>query len=184
MDLYREIELNDPAVVRKELEKVIKISVFSKRSDVERTDKLILLDKWKVDLTEMYSTEELTLMYKTLEKEEKRDSVILTKTTGTIALTIAIIALIMDAFIVDGNDGFLFFTVIITKIMAMIVIYIAMFNSFRINNLEQKQEESRRVYLPVIKAALNLNSEGGNWYAVATFFIYPILKKQLAYVRW
>lgn len=162
MDLYREIELNDPAVVRKELEKVIKISVFSRRIDVKRTDKLILLDKWKVDLTEMYSTEELNLMYKTLEKEEKRDSVILTKSIGTIALTIAIIALIMDTFIVDEDEGFLFFTVMIAKFFAMITISISFFKNSRINNLEQKQEESRRVYLPVIKAALNLNSEGGN----------------------
>lgn len=162
MDLYREIELNDPAVVRKELEKVIKISVFSKRSDVERTDKLILLDKWKVDLTEMYSTEELTLMYKTLEKEEKRDSVSLAKATGTTAIIIAVITLFMGIYEFEENNKNISIITIIVKTTLIIIAYYYLLKNLKINILEQNQEESRRVYLPVIKAALNLNSEGGN----------------------
>lgn len=162
MDLYREIELNDPAVVRKELEKVIKISVFSRRSDVERTDKLILLDKWKVDLTEMYSTEELTLMYKTLEKEEKRDSVSLAKATGTTAIIIAVITLVMGIYEFEENNKNISIITIIVKTTLIIIAYYYLLKNLKINILEQNQEESRRVYLPVIKAALNLNSEGGN----------------------
>lgn len=162
MDLYREIELNDPAVVRKELEKVIKISVFSRRSDVERTDKLILLDKWKLDLTEMYSTEELNLMYKTLEKEEKRDSVSLAKATGTTAIIIAVITLVMGIYEFEENNKNISIITIIMKTTLIIIAYYYLLKNLKINILEQNQEESRRVYLPVIKAALNLNSEGGN----------------------
>lgn len=162
MDLCREIELKDSVIVRKELEKVINISIIGRISNID--DKLTLLDKWSAELARGYSTEELSSMLETLEKEEYRDSFDISKWIGFVALGVATITLFCTMFIglygilndkenVKKDIDILAALGITCAIFAVPTSYM-LFKTSYLYTLENKRLRTRNIYTPVVKSAL------------------------------
>lgn len=163
MNLFRKIELEDPVIVRKELEKVINISIINRISDKNRDDKLTLLDKWAVDLAGEYSTEELESIIKTLEKEENRDSFNISKWIGFVALALATINLFCTMFMdlygsLDEKDVKeninISLALGITCIIFLVPTFYILLRTSYFYGLENKRFRTRNIYTPVVKAAL------------------------------
>lgn len=159
MDLYREIELKDSVIVRKELEKVINISIIGRISNID--DKLTLLDKWSAELARGYSTEELSSMLETLEKEEYRDSFDISKWIGFVALGLATITLFCTMFIalydsLDEKDVKIKINIAlgINFIIFSIPTAFILIKTISIYRLESKQYKTRSIFIALINAAL------------------------------
>ncbi|MGL6032432.1 MAG: hypothetical protein ACRC0Q_09815 [Kurthia gibsonii] len=159
MDLCREIELKDSVIVRKELEKVINISIIGRISNID--DKLTLLDKWSAELARGYSTEELSSMLETLEKEEYRDSFDISKWIGFVALGVATITLFCTMFIalydsLDEKDVEIKINIAlgINFIIFSIPTAFILIKTISIYRLESKQYKTRSIFIALINAAL------------------------------
>lgn len=143
MNLYREIKIQESKVVREELEKIIKTSLFDKNNHFRECDKELLLQKWSTELSKKYSDEELTVMINTLEEEKHINSKEITKWVGFIAFVVATSSFISSFEISKFIDGILLFLVIFVIL-----------DTLRIFIIEKRDKKSRNIYLPIIKSSL------------------------------
>lgn len=161
MKLYREIELSDSTIVREELEKIVNSKSFLKKKFKMKICKERKLHKMVKSLSDEYSKEELELMVETLNKEENRDSVTLSKWIGFVALGLATITLFCTMFIalydsLDEKDVEIKINIAlgINFIIFSIPTAFILIKTISIYRLESKQYKTRSIFIALINAAL------------------------------